>query len=143
MINVAAIRMQQFGVQFYQASLTANDIDKLVRFEVLRYGEQGTSISQQSDKSYIVTDPRFTGTNGTPTTFTIPFPDFNVRSILSNMVVRWEYRPGSTLFFVWQQSRDGFEPNGELVRLGDLFGGFKSVGSNFFAIKANFWIPAL
>src|SRR5204863_8801675 len=41
MINVAAIRMQQFGVQFYQASLTANDIDKLVRFEVLSYGEGG------------------------------------------------------------------------------------------------------
>jgi DGQHR domain-containing protein len=40
MINVAAIRMQQFGVAFYQASLTANDIDKLVRFEVLSYGEQ-------------------------------------------------------------------------------------------------------
>jgi len=32
--------MQQFGVQFYQASLTAKDIDKLVRFEVLSYGEQ-------------------------------------------------------------------------------------------------------
>ena len=31
MSNVAAIRMQQFGVQFYQASLTASDIDKLVR----------------------------------------------------------------------------------------------------------------
>src|SRR5437868_8577117 len=41
MINVAAIRMQQFGVQFYQASLTASDIDKLVRFEVLNYGDQG------------------------------------------------------------------------------------------------------
>jgi len=41
MINVAAIRMQQFGVQFYQAALTASDIDKLVRFEVLRYGDQG------------------------------------------------------------------------------------------------------
>ena len=41
MISVAAIRMQQFGVQFYQASLTANDIDKLVRFEVLHYGDQG------------------------------------------------------------------------------------------------------
>src|ERR687897_243746 len=40
MISVAAIRMQQFGVQFYQASLTANDIDKLVRFEVLSYGQQ-------------------------------------------------------------------------------------------------------
>src|SRR6187455_2496694 len=43
MINVAAIRMQQFGVHFYQASLTASDIDKLVRFEVLNYGESGQS----------------------------------------------------------------------------------------------------
>src|SRR5688572_2102473 len=41
MISVAALRMQQFGVQFYQASLTAKDIDKLVRFEVLNYGETG------------------------------------------------------------------------------------------------------
>ena len=40
MISVAAIRMQQFGVQFYQASLSASDIDKLVRFEVLNYGER-------------------------------------------------------------------------------------------------------
>ena len=44
MINVAAIRMQQFGVQFYQASLTANDIDKLVRFEVLNYGEAAQGV---------------------------------------------------------------------------------------------------
>jgi len=40
MINVAAIRMHQFGVSFYQASLSARDVDKLVRFEVLSYGEQ-------------------------------------------------------------------------------------------------------
>ncbi len=44
MINVAAIRMQQFGVQFYQASLTASDIDKLVRFEVLNYGDHGQPV---------------------------------------------------------------------------------------------------
>jgi DGQHR domain-containing protein len=44
MINVAAIRMQQFGVQFYQASLTASDIDKLVRFEVLSYGDAGQPV---------------------------------------------------------------------------------------------------
>jgi DGQHR domain-containing protein len=44
MINVAAIRMQQFGVQFYQASLTASDIDKLVRFEVLNYGDSGQPV---------------------------------------------------------------------------------------------------
>ncbi|MBA3295834.1 MAG: hypothetical protein H0U19_02770, partial [Acidobacteria bacterium] len=44
MISVAAIRMQQFGVQFYQAALTAKDIDKLVRFEVLNYGEQAQGV---------------------------------------------------------------------------------------------------
>jgi DGQHR domain-containing protein len=44
MINVAAIRMQQFGVQFYQAALTAGDIDKLVRFEVLNYAESGPPV---------------------------------------------------------------------------------------------------
>jgi DGQHR domain-containing protein len=39
MINVPAIRMHQFGVGFFQASLSARDVDKLVRFEVLSYGE--------------------------------------------------------------------------------------------------------
>lgn len=43
MINVAAIQMRQFGVQFYQASLTAVDIDKLVRFEVLSQGQSADS----------------------------------------------------------------------------------------------------
>src|SRR6187402_3031728 len=51
MINVAAIRMQQFGVQFYQASLTAGDIDKLVRFEVLNYGESGTPVRGGTKKT--------------------------------------------------------------------------------------------
>jgi DGQHR domain-containing protein len=43
MINVAAIQMRQFGVQFYQASLTAVDIDKLVRFEVLSHSQSAES----------------------------------------------------------------------------------------------------
>jgi hypothetical protein len=30
---------------------------------------------------------------------------FNFKQFNSNAVVRWEYRPGSTLFFVWQQGR--------------------------------------
>jgi DGQHR domain-containing protein len=51
MINVAAIRMQQFGVQFYQASLTASDIDKLVRFEVLNYGESQGGVRGGKAKS--------------------------------------------------------------------------------------------
>jgi DGQHR domain-containing protein len=51
MINVAAIRMQQVGVRFYQASLTAEDIDKLVRFEVLSYGETGQPVRGGNKKT--------------------------------------------------------------------------------------------
>jgi DGQHR domain-containing protein len=54
MINVAAIRMQQFGVQFYQASLTASDIDKLVRFEVLNYGDSGQGMRGSKSKAAAV-----------------------------------------------------------------------------------------
>ena len=32
--------------------------------------------------------------------------DFNVKQFLSNLVVRWEYSPGSTLFLVWSQTRE-------------------------------------
>ena len=40
--------------------------------------------------------------------FSISNPDFRVRSLNINAVLRWEYRPGSTLFVVWTQRRSGF-----------------------------------
>ena len=52
MISVAAIRMQQFGVQFYQASLTASDIDKLVRFEVLSYMKSAPGLARPISVSF-------------------------------------------------------------------------------------------
>ena len=56
MISVAAIRMQQFGVQFYQASLTASDIDKLVRFEVLELSGPGTGRRARQEEGGPVQD---------------------------------------------------------------------------------------
>src|SRR4030095_4129520 len=38
MITVPAHRVKQFGVEFFQASFSAKDIDRLVKFEVLGYG---------------------------------------------------------------------------------------------------------
>ena len=61
MTNVAAIRMQQSGVQFYQAWLTANDIDTLVRFEVLNYGESGKGVRRLDQEHAERSDYRATG----------------------------------------------------------------------------------
>ncbi|MBT3210050.1 MAG: carbohydrate binding family 9 domain-containing protein [Bacteroidetes bacterium] len=45
--------------------------------------------------------------------FTFDNPDFNFRQFRSNLVLRWEYSPGSVLFIVWSQSRTGSETNGK------------------------------
>ncbi len=104
------------------------------------YGKDGTTIQQQADGSYRVVDAKVQ-TSGAPSAFSIANPDFNVRSFRSNTVLRWEYRPGSTLFVVWQQDRSKRETQGRLVGIDDVLGAFSQPGNNFIAIKANFWIP--
>ena len=53
--------------------------------------------------------------------FTLRNRDFNVRSFQSNVVLRWEWRPGSTMYLVWQQNRVARDPVGMRVGLGDMF----------------------
>ena len=48
-------------------------------------------------------------------------PDFNVKEFLSNLVFRWEYRPGSFLYLVWSQTRSGQDPWGSF-QFGEDFG---------------------
>jgi Domain of unknown function (DUF5916)/Carbohydrate family 9 binding domain-like len=67
-------------------------------------------------------------------------PDFNFRSLRGNAVVRWEYRPGSTLFFVWQQQRSGEEPLADF-RFGRDYGAlFQQKPENVFTVKATYWL---
>ena len=65
-------------------------------------------------------------------------PDFSFMQFRSNLVFRWEYKLGSTIYVVWSHDRSGWEPEynpiGDIV--GDLFG---IKGGNVFMIKANFW----
>jgi hypothetical protein len=66
--------------------------------------------------------------------------DFTVRSLRGNAVLRWEYRPGSTLFFVWQQLRSAEYVRGELDFGDDVTGVFGEPARNVFLIKATYWI---
>ena len=109
--------------------------------ELRYYGTDGTTATTNPDGSVTVTDALVPAAGGGPTTFTLPLRDFNIRSLRSNMVVRWEYRPGSTLFFVWQQNRSAEENHGRRIALGDVFDGFSASGNNFFAVKATYWLP--
>jgi hypothetical protein len=67
-------------------------------------------------------------------------PDFSVRSLRGNAVLRWEYRPGSTLFLVWQQERGGPGIPGDFLLSRDLGDVFRERPDNVFVVKATWWM---
>jgi hypothetical protein len=67
-------------------------------------------------------------------------PNFNVRSLRGNAVVRWDYRPGSAVYFVWQQERSDAERIGDFKARRDVGAIFRTVPSNVFLVKATYWI---
>jgi len=65
--------------------------------------------------------------------------DFNFRSLRMNMVLRWEYRPGSRVFVVWQQNRSQRESIGSFNFGRDFRNLFSGASENIFIIKFNYW----
>jgi hypothetical protein len=92
--------------------------------------------------AYDAADRRFSvdlDRNGT-TDFGYDNPNFNFKELRSNAVLRWEYRPGSTLFLVWSQGRGQGDDYGDF-RLGrdtrDLFG---AESTNVLLVKLSYWL---
>jgi hypothetical protein len=75
--------------------------------------------------------------------FTVRNRDFNVLSFRSNLVLRWEWRPGSTFYMVWQQDREESAVRPTRVGAGDLFGSLGAAGHNVLAVKTTFWLGGL
>ncbi|MDH3457791.1 MAG: carbohydrate binding family 9 domain-containing protein [Gemmatimonadota bacterium] len=98
------------------------------------YGRDVGSISL-SNGTYSV-DP---DAAGPAAPFTIDDPDFTFRSLRGNAVLRWEFHPGSTLFFVWTLSRADSEPVGRLDFSRDVRALFAGGSDNIFLLKVNYW----
>ncbi len=100
------------------------------------YGTGGSTV--QVDPTSGATTIDADGAGPSPS-YTYGNQDFRIRSIRSNLVLRWEYRPGSTLFLVWNQSRfnSGTDPRFRPFRdLGDIF---SDDMRNVLLIKANYY----
>lgn len=74
------------------------------------------------------------------TLYTFDQPDFNVKEFLSNLVVRWEYLPGSTIYLVWSQTRNQFISNGSFNLHNDLTKLFDDKPYNIILLKMSFRI---
>ncbi len=76
-------------------------------------------------------DPAVTGDPG----------GFNFQQFRSNVVFRWEYRPGSTLFLVWSQGREGSaDLEGTKSFRGDLGDLFGRRADDAFLVKVSYWL---
>jgi hypothetical protein len=71
----------------------------------------------------------------------VPNLDFNYRSLRGTAVLRWEWRPGSTLYLAWQQNRWNYAAGvGDFDFGRDQEAMFGARPDNVFVIKANYWI---
>jgi Domain of unknown function (DUF5916)/Carbohydrate family 9 binding domain-like len=71
--------------------------------------------------------------------YEIDNPDFNFLDFNSNLVVRWEYDPGSTIYLVWSQARSDFLSTGEMDLGNDVDTLFDKHPHNVFLLKFNKW----
>jgi hypothetical protein len=110
-------------------------------YEFLTYGENGSTIvnnltANGNIGSYTI-DPDGAGPASAKTIYN---PDFNYLSLRGSAVLRWEYLPGSTLYFVWTQTRQDIEPTGEF-NFGHSFNSlFNLNADNIFLIKISYWL---
>lgn len=104
-------------------------------FDFLRYGQEGSTISQDGD--FYSVDADGPGPAGA---IRFPDPDFRVRSFRSNVVLRWEYLPGSTLFVVWTQDRSGHIRDARAEWMRELRDLFDDPMKNVLLVKASYWL---
>jgi hypothetical protein len=71
---------------------------------------------------------------------TLDKPDYSVRELKSNAVLRWEYRPGSALFLVWSQARDEESGSADFSVWRQARDLLHSAGTNVLLIKASYWL---
>ena len=99
-----------------------------------RYFGGNELVYNASAEQYLVSDQ--SGTN----LYSFDQPDFNVKAFLSNMVVRWEYKPGSTIYLVWSQNRNESVQNGNFDLADNMRDLFNNKPYNVFLLKASFRI---
>ena len=93
-------------------------------------------ISHDQDNAIYGIDDNMDGTND----YYFDDPDFNFKEFLSNLVVRWEYRPGSTVYLVWSQNRNGYINNGTFHFTNDIKDLFTENPNNIFLVKFSYRI---
>jgi len=102
-------------------------------YDFITYGEEGSTFNPETNTA----DP---DGEGPAQPIEIGNPDFNVKSLRGNAVLRWEYLPGSVIYFVWTQTRSEAEEIGDFKFEESITRMVAAEPDNIFMIKITYWL---
>lgn len=104
-----------------------------------KYGQDMGTITPTTDSTGMVTDYAVDPDAGGPApSFTFSNPDFSSLSLRGNLVLRWEYRPASTIFLVWTHNQSGSGTAGDFQFGRDFSSMLKAPSTDVFLVKVSY-----
>ncbi len=125
-------------VEPFQASIRYSDPGRALgaRSDIVRrYADMGVVTREEGTWTLPETTP-----SGDP--LQVRRDDFEFGSWRSNVVVRWDWRLGSSFYFIWQQDRGKFRATESPDRVPDPFDALSIAGDNLVALKLSYWFTA-
>ncbi len=133
------LSIQYYGQPFVSAG-KYSDFKKITSPRAKHYADRFHTFSEHeivydpAEKEYLFDEDQDLNTD-----YSIHKPDFNFLQFRSNLVIRWEYSAGSTLYLVWSQGRKGYVSNGYFSFRNDLQELYNIYPDNIFLIKFSHW----
>ncbi len=128
---------------FAQPFVASGDYERFREFAAPRtnrkvdYGRDLGTITRSAATARYTVDP---DDAGPAASFSFADPNFTSHSLRGTAVLRWEYRPGSTMYFVWTQQRSGNDVYGDLDFRRDSGALLADRPDNVFLVKATYWL---
>jgi len=143
-LRVNLVLSPNLSLQLYtQALLSTGDYPTIKELAEPRtydfpvYGVDVGTVGLAPDGAAYVIDPDGAGA---ASSFRLPIPDFNVKALRANAVLRWEFRLGSTLYFVWTQRRQDQAYPGDFSFSRDTRALLRAPSDDVFMIKVAWWL---
>ncbi|HSJ23675.1 MAG TPA: DUF5916 domain-containing protein [Longimicrobiales bacterium] len=132
---------RDLSLQLYaQPFISAGDYSSFRRVADPRAADFNTRFRTFGDDEISRDGRTYTATVADGAAVSFSDPDFTVRSLRSNAVLRWEYRPGSTLFLVWSHGRGGNTDTGAFDFGRGIEDLWRLQGTNTLMLKVNYWL---
>jgi hypothetical protein len=143
------------GVDYVYGTLRQRTLDLTLRSSILFsrshsleiYAQPFLTIGNYSRPRSLLRPDSYEFTPYSADGFEVKNNDYRYASVNLNAVYRWEYRPGSTLYLVWTQSRAAYDVRGfagDQAQFDNRFNPrslFRNEPENVFLAKVSFWFP--